>query len=83
MEIRGCRLSYATPFFNEFVVELPADPEEVNRTLLRKGIIGGLPLKRAFPEGPESMERQWLVAVTEMSTRAEIDRLAETVEGAL
>ncbi len=81
--VRGCRLPFTAPFFNEFVVELPADPEEVNRALLRRGIVGGLALGRFYRGSVPALERAWLVCVTEMNTREEIDRLAEAVEAAL
>ncbi|HXI03805.1 MAG TPA: aminomethyl-transferring glycine dehydrogenase subunit GcvPA [Candidatus Saccharimonadales bacterium] len=81
--LRGCRLAHTAPFFNEFVLELPSDPEEINRALLRKGILGGLPLRRAFPGGPEELDRRWLLCITELNSRGEIDRLVEAVEGAL
>jgi glycine dehydrogenase subunit 1 len=41
--------------------------------LLKEGIVGGLSLKRFYPE----MEREILVCVTEKHTREDIDRLAE------
>ncbi len=81
--LRGCRLPFGAPFFNEFVIGVPVDPEELNRALLRKGIVGGLPLRRALPRGPVEAERRWLLCVTELNTREEIDRLVETVEAAL
>jgi glycine dehydrogenase subunit 1 len=60
------------PFFKEFVVELPVPAAEAN-TRLRDGhgIVGGFDLGRFFPGHGNRM----LVAVTETSTRAEIDRL--------
>ena len=60
------------PFFKEFVVRLPRPPAEVN-TVLREqhGIIGGYDLGRDYPHLAEHM----LLAVTEMNTRAAIDRL--------
>jgi glycine dehydrogenase subunit 1 len=77
--LKGCRLAFSSPTFNEFVIETEREPEEVLK-LLRKGkIIGGLPLGRFFPE----LSRHLLVTVTEMVTREEIDRWAETLEKAL
>jgi len=49
------------------------DPEAVNKKLLKKKIIGGLPLGRFFPELADSM----LVCATEMTRRQDMDRLAE------
>ena len=42
-----------------------------------------LPLRRALPDGPAEVDRRWLLCVTELNTREEIDRLVETVEAAL
>jgi len=61
---------FAGPFFNEFVVRAP---EDLNRALLERKIIGGLPLGRFYPELADTM----LLCATEMSRRADMDRLAE------
>lgn len=64
------------PFFKEFVVDLPRRVAEVNVTLREEhGIIGGFDLGRFFP----GQDNRMLVAVTEMNTRAEIDRLVEAL----
>src|SRR5665811_668800 len=61
-------------FFNEFVVRLESkSPEEINKALLKKKIIGGLPLGRFYPELADSM----LLCATEMTKRADMDALAE------
>jgi glycine dehydrogenase subunit 1 len=65
---------FSGPFFNEFVVSAP---EDINRVLLEKKIIGGLPLGRFYPELSGSM----LLCATEMSRRADMDKLTETFEG--
>jgi glycine dehydrogenase subunit 1 len=68
--IPGYALTYiSTPFFKEFSVTCPATAERVNAALWRHGIIGG------FPVG----EREMLIAVTEMRTRAEIDKLVDAL----
>ena len=61
-------------FFNEFVARVD-DPEFANKTLLKKKIIGGLPLGRFYPELADSM----LLCATEMNTRAEMDAVAEVL----
>ncbi len=71
--VRGCRLPYEAPVFNEFVVDLPAPAEDVVRRLREKGILAGLPLGRY----DTARAHQLLVAVTELNTRAAIDRLAK------
>lgn len=62
-------------FFQEFLVECPAPPAELNAALLERGIIGGLEAGERHPHG-------MILCITEMNTRAEIDRLA-TALGAL
>ena len=42
---------FSGPFFNEFVATLNGKSvEETNKALLKKKIIGGLPLERFYPE---------------------------------
>ena len=61
-------------FFNEFVALADSrEPDEINRLLLKKKIIGGLPLGRFYPELADSL----LLCATEMSRRAEMDAVAE------
>lgn len=62
------------PFFKEFVVQLSRPVKEVNEFLFNEyGIIGGYDLSSDYPE----LDRHMLVAVTEMNTRPEIDKLIE------
>src|SRR5450756_372458 len=66
-------LKFSGPFFNEFVVKAGARlPEAVNRALLEKKIVGGLPLGRFYPELADCM----LLCATEMTKRADMDALA-------
>jgi glycine dehydrogenase subunit 1 len=73
--LRGCRVNPQAPdrpFFKEFVVELPVPVERANEVLFEEfDIVGGYDLGRDYPE----LDRHMLVAVTEMQTRADIDRL--------
>jgi glycine dehydrogenase subunit 1 len=63
-------------FFNEIAVRLEGrTPEQGNKALLKKKIIGGLPLGRFYPELADSM----LLCATEMSRRADMDALAEVL----
>ncbi len=65
---------FSGPFFNEFVASTgERSPDQINKALLDKKIIGGLPLGRFYPELADAM----LLCATEMSRRAEMDRLAE------
>jgi glycine dehydrogenase subunit 1 len=78
----GCRVNPQAPhrpFFKEFVVELPIPAERANRFLLEEfDIVGGHALGRHDPE----LERHLLLAVTEVHSRAEIDRLVTALEAA-
>ena len=66
------------PFFNEFVAHSPLrKPEEVNARLLERGIVGGLPLGRFYPE----LEDCLLLCATEMARREEMDAVAEAILG--
>jgi glycine dehydrogenase subunit 1 len=74
---KGMSLTFAAPFFNEFVVSLGgADIGAINRKLLDAGMIGGYDLGRDYPE----LKGHMLVAVTERRTREEIDRFADRLE---
>ena len=64
---------FSGKFFNEFVVRAEGkSPEEINKALLKKKIIGGLPLGRFYPELADSM----LLCATEMTRRADMDAVA-------
>ena len=65
---------FSGPFFNEFVTAAhERGVEEINRSLEGKKIIGGLPLKRFYPELKNTM----LLCCTEMSRRPQMDAVAE------
>jgi glycine dehydrogenase subunit 1 len=59
----------AAPRFNEFVVQTEEDPFAINRRLLGQKIIGGLPLKKFYPE----LGNAALWCCTELTSRAAID----------
>ena len=63
------------PTFNEFVLTLKGDPDFILSRLLEEGLIGGLALKKFYPE----LSREILICVTERNSREEIDRLAVAI----
>jgi glycine dehydrogenase subunit 1 len=66
------------PFFKEFVVSFAGTGKtvaEVNAALMRRGIFGGKDLSSEFPELGQSA----LYCVTETHTKADVDRLVETL----
>jgi glycine dehydrogenase subunit 1 len=61
-------------FFNEFVVKVEGKtPQDINKALLKKKIVGGLPLWRFYPE----LEHSMLLCATEMARREDMDQVAE------
>ncbi|MGG1879854.1 aminomethyl-transferring glycine dehydrogenase subunit GcvPA [Paenibacillus cisolokensis] len=71
-------LAFASPFFNEFAVKLPAgtDMKHLNAKLLERGFIGGYDLGAVYPE----LENCMLIAVTERRTKEEIDHFISELE---
>jgi glycine dehydrogenase subunit 1 len=73
----GSRLKrrFTGPYFNEFVAQAK-NPEEINRSLEGRRIIGGLPLSRFYPELKDTM----LLCATEMCRKEHMDQVAETFQ---
>src|SRR5687768_13849342 len=72
--LEGFSLPFSGPRFNEFVVRGPLDAAELLSRLGKvKGIEGGIPLWRFFSDRPND----FLVCVTEINSRDEIDALVE------
>lgn len=70
------RLVFSGPIFNELAIRCAENPDVLNRRLFEEGIIGGLPLRKYFPERTDQM----LVCVTEQNSRQHIDRLIEVLK---
>jgi glycine dehydrogenase subunit 1 len=68
-------LRFSAPTFNEFVLRLKSDPDQTLEKISGQGMIGGLALKRFYPE----MKDEILICVTEKHSREDIDRLAENL----
>lgn len=75
----GGSLKFGGKVFGEFVLSLPKNAASVRDSLLEKGILAGLPLGTYYP----GMENDLLVAVTEVRTKAQIDRFAEELKAVL
>ena len=67
-----CLLNRA--FFNEFAVRLPLPAAEIVQMLAAKGVLAGVPISRFYPDN-DAVADLLLVAVTEMTTTEDIDRL--------
>jgi glycine dehydrogenase subunit 1 len=69
-KLKGYSLVLPGHFFKEFAIRCPATPTEINRALFKEGIIGGLDISHIIGNA-------MLLCVTEMNTKAEIDKLTE------
>ncbi len=79
-EISGVSLAFSGPFFNEFVLRLPAAAGEVARRVREgSGIWPGLDLGRFRPE----LEDCLMVCVTETKTREDVEALRSALQEAL
>jgi len=65
-------LFQGAPRFNEFVLQTSEDPYALNLRLLKNKIVGGLPLKKFYPE----LGNAGLWCCTEMTSRKAIDAAA-------
>ena len=66
-------------FFNEFTVVLDRDAREVVRRMADRKILAGVSLGRLYP-GESGLANAMLVAVTETTTDAEVEEMAEALD---
>ncbi|HEX3662550.1 MAG TPA: aminomethyl-transferring glycine dehydrogenase subunit GcvPA [Acidobacteriaceae bacterium] len=72
---QGTLLFARSPRFNEFVLQTDESPEQLNARLLENKIIGGVALKRWYPE----LGNATLWCATELTTREQIDQAASVL----
>jgi glycine dehydrogenase subunit 1 len=77
-EIPGYKIISRDPFFMEFAVQTPVSPTELNKQLLEHKIVGGLDISKT-PE-VEGAANVWLLCVTEMNTKEQMDRLVSALK---
>jgi glycine dehydrogenase subunit 1 len=77
--IPGCRAPFGGPTFNEFVLETPQLAARLIHQLSTQGLIPGIDLGRFYP----GRGHQLLICVTEMNSRADIDRLCAALSTAV
>jgi len=80
--VPGFRVPYAGPTFNEFVVEAPGNAAALVSRLAGRRILAGIPLSRwddPVSRRDPADDRRFLVAATEMNTRAEMDLLVSAL----
>lgn len=76
-KLEGFSIPFTGPCFNEFVVRASVPAKELlSRLSSERNITGGFALSRYYPERPN----EFLVCVTEMNSRAQIDALVECLD---
>ncbi|HEV7919423.1 MAG TPA: glycine dehydrogenase, partial [Thermoanaerobaculia bacterium] len=78
-DVNGVELPFAGPSYNEFVVRTPYAAQEILADLEHGNILGGIPLAPFFAGQP----KDFLVAVTELHTREQLDQFAAAVSAAM
>jgi glycine dehydrogenase subunit 1 len=78
-KIAAVVLPFGGPVYNEFVVRTPFPAEGILADLEHEQILGGIPLGRFYP----GHENDFLVAVTELHTREQLDRFAGALSAAI
>ena len=74
-QFKNLKIPFSGTTFNEFVVELPRDPEDVIKKFLQEKILPGVSLKKWYPE----LRNGLLITVTEMNSQEQIDKLIHTL----
>jgi len=77
--IGGVTLLYEQPVVREFAVKLGAPVQKVIARCRERDVNPGYPLERDYPELADGL----LVAITERSTKADIDQLAQVLDAAV
>jgi glycine dehydrogenase subunit 1 len=75
LKLPGFEKVFSAPFYNEFVIKCP-DAAGVNQKLREANITGGLALRDLYP----SLTGCLLFCVTELNTKADIDRAIEVLK---
>ena len=69
-------------FFNEFTISLPCPARRVVRKLAEQKILAGVALNRLYP-GEAALANGLVIAVTETTSDADVDLLAEALHAAI
>lgn len=69
-------------FFNEFTISLPCPARRIVRKLAEQKILAGVALNRLYP-GEAALANGLVIAVTETTSDADVDLLAEALQAAI
>ncbi len=74
--IAGVKATFQSPYFNEFALTLDRDAQAVLEELQGMDILAGINVQKHYSE----LENTIIVAVTEMNSKEELDKLVEAFE---
>jgi len=72
----GYKAAFSSPFFDEFVIEVPISIQRLQQHFEQAGIIGGYALGESYP----GMENCMLFCVTETRSKQDIDYLVDVLK---
>lgn len=78
-DLASVELPFGGPVYNEMVVRTPFPAAEILKDLEHSKILGGIPLGDFFPDS----DRDFLVAVTELHTREQLDQFVAALSAAI
>lgn len=78
-KIPGVQIHFKGDYFNEFVIDLPKDPEKIYAKLYDKGYLAGLKMKKYGDDFAHSL----MLAVTEKCTLEDLEGFALALEEVL
>ncbi len=77
-QIPGYSVPFGPNFFNEFVVDAPANARTILNRVRERGILGGIEMGGRFP----GFDKRFLVCVTEKHSRAVLDQFVNALREA-
>jgi glycine dehydrogenase subunit 1 len=77
--VGAVNLPFSGPIYNEFVVRTQFPAAEILRDLEHEKILGGVSVRRWFPDQPND----FLVAVSELHTKDQLDRFVSALSAAI
>ena len=75
--LKGYKLKFDKPFFNEFVLECPKSAAQIIKAAAKKGILAGYDLGRT----DKTLKNCLLVCATEMRTKADLETFVSVLRG--
>ena len=81
--IANVEFPFDGPVYNEFAVRTPIPATQILEDLEHEKILGGIPLGEFYADLDKEHERDFLVAVTELHTKEQLDHYAAALNAAI